>query len=157
MDSSNTYCRDKRFNIHIGWAASGRNCNINIRNLDSSVGIATGYGLDGPASIPGRGKIFLFSTTCRPALGPTQPPIQWAPGTLYPRIKRPGRKADHSPPSSAEVKNGGAIPPLPHMSSWHSVWLIKHRDNFTFYIRRAGSEAWNTIINFKGEALLNDI
>jgi hypothetical protein len=28
----------------------------------------------------------------------------------------PGREADHSPPSSAEVKNGGAIPPLPNMS-----------------------------------------
>jgi hypothetical protein len=27
-------------------------------------------------------------------------------------VKRPGRDADHSPPSSAEVKNGGAIPEL---------------------------------------------
>jgi hypothetical protein len=27
-------------------------------------------------------------------------------------IRRPGRDADHSPPSSAEVKNGGVIPPL---------------------------------------------
>jgi hypothetical protein len=26
-----------------------------------------------------------------------------------------GGKADHSPPSSAEVKKGGAIPPLPHV------------------------------------------
>jgi hypothetical protein len=30
-------------------------------------------------------------------------------------------EADHSPKSSAEVKNGRAIPPLPHMSSWHSA------------------------------------
>jgi hypothetical protein len=29
-------------------------------------------------------------------------------------VKRPGSEADHSPPSSAEVKNGGAMPPLPH-------------------------------------------
>jgi hypothetical protein len=29
----------------------------------------------------------------------------------------PGGKADHSPPSSAEVETGGAISPLPHMSS----------------------------------------
>jgi hypothetical protein len=29
--------------------------------LDSSVGIATGYGLDGLGSIPGRGKRFLHS------------------------------------------------------------------------------------------------
>jgi hypothetical protein len=63
----------------------------------------------------------------RPALGPTQPRIQCLPG-----IKRPGREADHSPPSSAGVKNGGAIPPLPHASSWHSAQLIKRRDNLTF-------------------------
>jgi hypothetical protein len=30
-------------------------------------------------------------------------------------VKWPGREADHSPPSSTEVKNGGAIPPLPHV------------------------------------------
>jgi hypothetical protein len=28
-------------------------------------------------------------------------------------VKRPGRVADHSPPSGAEVKNCGAILPLP--------------------------------------------
>jgi hypothetical protein len=37
-------------------------------------------------------------------LGPTQPPIQWVPGDLYLEVKWPGREADHSPPSSAEVK-----------------------------------------------------
>jgi hypothetical protein len=36
---------------------------------------------------------------------------------LYPGVELPGREADHSPASSAEVKNGGAIPPLPLMSS----------------------------------------
>jgi hypothetical protein len=40
----------------------------------------------------------------RPALGPTQSPIQCVPG-----VKRPGREADHSPPTSTEVKNSGAI------------------------------------------------
>jgi hypothetical protein len=29
----------------------------------------------------------------------------------------PGGEADHWPPSSAEVKNGGAISPLPYTSS----------------------------------------
>jgi hypothetical protein len=38
----------------------------------------------------------------RPALGPTQPPIKWVPG-LFRGRKRPGRDADPSPPSSAEV------------------------------------------------------
>jgi hypothetical protein len=36
----------------------------------------------------------------------------------FPRSKVAGGEADHSPPSSAEVKNGGAMPPFPHMSSW---------------------------------------
>jgi hypothetical protein len=49
--------------------------------------------------------IFLFTTASRKALGPTQPPIQWVPGDLFLGVKRPGREADHSPPSSTEVKN----------------------------------------------------
>ena len=43
----------------------------------SSVGIATDYGLDGPGSNPGGDEIFRPS---RPALGSTQPPVQWVPG-----------------------------------------------------------------------------
>jgi hypothetical protein len=61
-----------------------------------------------------QGRYFYF-------LWPTQPPIQWIPGALSSGVKRPGREADHPPPSSAEVKNCGAIPPLPHMSSRHNA------------------------------------
>jgi hypothetical protein len=49
----------------------------------------------------------------------SQPPIQWVLEVLSPVVKRPGREADHSSPSSAEVKNVGATPPLSHTSSWH--------------------------------------
>jgi hypothetical protein len=50
--------------------------------------------------------IFPLSSVSRPALGPTQPPVQWVSGVLSPGVKsRPGRDADHSPPSSAEVEN----------------------------------------------------
>jgi hypothetical protein len=34
---------------------------------------------------------------------------------LSPWVKRSGREADHSLAPSAEVKNGGAVPPLPHV------------------------------------------
>jgi hypothetical protein len=85
------------------------------KSPDSSVGIATGYRLGGRGSIPDRGQIFLFSTASKPAIGPTQPPTQYAAGDPSPEIKRPGREAEHPPQSSVEVKNGGAIPPLPHV------------------------------------------
>jgi hypothetical protein len=48
-------------------------------------------------------RIFL-TTASRTDLGPTQPPIQWVRRSLSLGVKRPRREADHSPPSSAEVK-----------------------------------------------------
>jgi hypothetical protein len=47
----------------------------------------------------------LITTVSRMVLGPTQPPIQCVPGALPVGVKRPGREADYSPPSSAEFKN----------------------------------------------------
>jgi hypothetical protein len=57
---------------------------FNIRKLNepggpgSSVGIETGYGLDGPGIESWWGRD--LSHTSRPALRPTQPPVQWVPG-----------------------------------------------------------------------------
>jgi hypothetical protein len=50
-------------------------------------------------------EFFLFTTASRPALGPTQPPIQRILRPLTPGVKRPGREANHSPLPTADVKN----------------------------------------------------
>jgi hypothetical protein len=66
-------------------------------------------------------KIFLYFTAIRLALGPTQPPAHWILGALSRGVKWPGCETDHSPPSTAEVENDGAILPLPHTSSWRGA------------------------------------
>jgi hypothetical protein len=66
---------------------------------DSSVGIATGYGLDG-SEVGVRVPVWsiIFSSLRRPDRF-------WGPPNLisngYRRVKRPGHEADHSPPTSA--------------------------------------------------------
>jgi hypothetical protein len=84
------------------------------------IGTATGYGLEGRCSIPSGRKI-LFSIEHSLVPEPTQPPTQWALWALSLGIKRSGREADHSPPSSAVFKNGGTIRPLLHTSSWRGA------------------------------------
>jgi hypothetical protein len=69
-------------------------------------GVALGYGLDDRGSrvrFSAELGIFLFITASRTALGPIQPPIQWVPGALSLKVKRPEREADHSHPYSAEA------------------------------------------------------
>jgi hypothetical protein len=62
------------------------------------------------------GARFFFSTASRLALVPTKPPIQLVLGPLPLELKQQRREGDHSPLSSAEVRNGGAITPLPNTS-----------------------------------------
>jgi hypothetical protein len=95
--------------LDLPWVDKKRDSWSGINFIDiitNKVGIATGYGLDNwgvGVQVLG-GKNFHFSMSSRPALRTTQPPIQWVPGTLSPGVKRQGRKADHSPPTSAKVK-----------------------------------------------------
>jgi hypothetical protein len=101
---------------------------------DSSVGIATGYGLDGRevgVRVLVRSKMFS---------SPRHPDQFWGPPSLLfngyrgfsPGIKRPGREADHSPPTSANVKNTWIHTSTPPYAFKRSAYLVKHRDTFTF-------------------------
>jgi hypothetical protein len=84
-----------------------------LKSQDISIGMAKGKGLDGRGLFPCRGNIFyLFHSFL--ANSEAQPVSYLRDnGAYFLGIKRPGREANHSPPSSAEVKNCGTIPPLP--------------------------------------------
>jgi hypothetical protein len=78
------------------------------------VGIVAGYGLDSQGLIPSRGKSFSL-------LHSIQPGSRAYPPSYLISMEEGGGKwraceGDHSPPSSTEAMNGGAIPLLPHMS-----------------------------------------
>jgi hypothetical protein len=51
---------------------------------------------------------------------------------FFPGEKQQDREADHSPPSSNKIKNGGDVPHTPHMSSLRDASLIKHRVIFPY-------------------------
>jgi hypothetical protein len=91
------------------------------RCRDSSVVIERGCGLDDLGSIPGRDKN-CFSTPQRPhrLLGPPSLLSNWY-RALFPWGLSDRGEADHSPPSSAMIKNAGATPPFPNVSSRHSA------------------------------------
>jgi hypothetical protein len=75
-----------------------------------------------------RGSIFSSPKRSRLALEPTQPPIQWVPFYI-PRVKRPGREVNHSPPSSAEVTDEWRDTSTPRICH-HGV----DRENLPLYI-----------------------
>jgi hypothetical protein len=70
-------------------------------------------------------RIFPLTSVSRPALGSTQPPVKWISGVLSPGVKaRPGRDADHSPPSSAEVVNEEIYLLSPQTPPWRVAGLL---------------------------------
>jgi hypothetical protein len=72
---------------------------------------------DGRGSIPGR-EYFILLHRVQTSSGVHPASYLMGTGAYSLGVKRLGREVDRSLPPSAEVKNGGAISPLPHTSSW---------------------------------------
>jgi hypothetical protein len=94
--------------VYSSWYPSWKLIQVFILNLPSncgpgsSVGIATGYGLDGPRIESRWGARFFAHVQT----GPGTDPASWTMGTgSVPGVKRPGRGVDHPPPPSTEVEN----------------------------------------------------
>jgi hypothetical protein len=86
----------------------------------SRAGIPTAYWLDGDR-VPSGSRI--FSTSPRPALGATQPPIQRVPWALSLGVKRPSLESDHLPPNSSETKKTGINTSTPPPIRLHGLVL----------------------------------
>jgi hypothetical protein len=105
--------------------------------FSSSVGMAMGYGQDDQGSrvrFPGGGA-WNFPLHHRIQNGSGAHPASYPMGTrgYFPGGKAAGREADHSTPSSAEVKECVDLYlHSPNTPSWPGAQLKKHRDNFTF-------------------------
>jgi hypothetical protein len=103
------YCPSRKFSkqnnclMSVSKFISFRICTLLSENEGAGIAQSGWTTRRGGSSSPGRIKNFRFSISSRPALRSTQPPIKWVPGAL-PGVTRQGREADHSPPTSAEVK-----------------------------------------------------
>jgi hypothetical protein len=100
---------------------------------DSSVDIATRYGLDGPGTESRCGVKFSAPVQT----GPGAHPASYTMGTVsFPGVKRPGRGADHPPPFSAEVKEV-----IPLLSLWAFVAGF-FRDLFLYLLPDGSMVDW---------------
>jgi hypothetical protein len=77
----------------------------------------TGYRLDDRCCTP------ITATTSRPLLGPTKTPVQRVPVVRSPRMNGSECEVSHSPLSGGDVRNSGAVPPLPHILYIYYVGL----------------------------------
>jgi hypothetical protein len=112
----------------------------NIVSRGSSVSIVSDYGLDG------RGSIFSLASSSRPALGPTQPPVQSVPGALSPGVKRgPGVMLTTHPLLVPRLRKSMSY------TSFHPKCLYgAQRDHFTITYEY---KTENTLQNSKCECL----
>jgi hypothetical protein len=88
-------------------------------------------------------EVFLFAAASILSLLSTQSPTKCVPDALFSGINQPKHKADHSPPSSVEVKNTWictSTPPyvlivlclMKQRIYLREAVLVKHRENFNF-------------------------
>jgi hypothetical protein len=129
---------------------------------DSSLGVATRKGLDGPGSIPPGAWMFVLrvlhgrrkKTKARTiktkkqsrwgrALEPTQPPTQQVP-RIFPGSQAARRGANYPPPPSAVVKDR-ATPHLPHPPA--RTFMASSRANFTFNLHLTSGYRMNATMN----------
>jgi hypothetical protein len=95
---------------------------------DSSVGIETGYRLDGRGTTD-----FSLFRSVQAGSGAHPTSYSTPTGGSFPGGKVDGERIWHLSPYNAEVNNSPAIPPLSHYA--FMAWcLIKHRDNFFFVL-----------------------
>lgn len=106
---------------------------------NGSVGIAT-------ATVQTTCCVFLSSAEPILVLGPSQPPIQWVPRALF-KIKRPGREANHTHPTSAEAKNSRATQSHPQCVLI-ILCLIKDTGNVSFYLHVENSGYYEKALHY---------
>jgi hypothetical protein len=106
---------------------------IYIWSRDSSTSIATGWTAQGGGiRFPVGARNLSLLRNVQTGSGVYAASYPMGTGAPSPGVKLQGCETDHSPPTSAEVKNVGAIPSFPHTSSWLGAYLIKYRNIFTF-------------------------
>jgi hypothetical protein len=86
----------------------------------------TAYGMDDLGSSPCTRNILSLLHSVQTGFGSAQYPIKFVLFSI--EVNLPEPEVDHSLSSSADAKNGGAIPPLLHMSSflfYHTMLLVR--------------------------------
>ena len=123
---------------------------------DSSVGIATCYGLEGPGIESRWGARFSAPIQT----GPEAHPGSYTMGTgSFPGVKRPGRGVDHPPPSSAEVKERlelylySSSGPLWPVLEWPRTWVScfrTHVSEYCFQSENVSTVIWSSSLCLQG-------
>jgi hypothetical protein len=92
------------------------------------------YGLDGRGLESGQGQVIFSSPKpVRPAVGPTQPPIQWT-GLALLGLRRPVRKVYHSPLSGPQVNNEWNCAFVPPICLHGKTCIINHLNPGGYYM-----------------------